>query len=129
MPSRPLGIVLVALYSAFTAVLALLVAVLALGVAAMVGRESAGWISLLGLAVLALGIVLAAVAYGLWTRQPWAPQLTLYAYWASAGLGVVALLYDTSAGNMILQIVGIVLDLVIIRYIRKPEIIALYPAT
>ncbi len=125
MPTRPLGIVLVALCSAVSAVLSLFVAVLAFGGSAVIGRESAGWIGLLGFAVLALGIVLAAVAYGLWTGQPWAPQLTLYTYWASAGLGVIALLYDTSTGNMILQIVGIVLDLVIVRYIRKPEVAAL----
>jgi hypothetical protein len=110
-------------------VFSLLVTVLAFGGAAMAGRDRAGWIGLLGMGVLAVGIALAAVAYGLWTRQPWAPKLTLYTYWVSAGLGVIALLYDRTAGNIALQVVGIVIDLIVIRYIRKPEVIALYTAS
>jgi hypothetical protein len=128
MPSRPLGIVLVALYSALGALLAVLVALLAFGGAAIVQRAAAGWMGLLGMALFAWAIVAAAVAYGLWTRQPWAPQLTIVTYWISVGLGVVAMLMDTSAGNIVLQLVGIAIALVIIRYIRKPDVTSLFAA-
>lgn len=126
MPSRPLGIVLVALYSAFGALLSLLVGILAMGGAAVVSRVAAGWMGLLGVALMALAVLYAAVAYGLWARQSWAPQLTLGAYWLTAGLGVIALFIDGTLGNIVLQIVGIVISLAVIRYIRKPEIAALF---
>ena len=126
MPSRALGIVLVALYSTLNALLSLLVALLAFGGSAIIGRASAGWMGLLGFAIFALGIVMAAVAYGLWTRQPWAPQLTLYVYWTSVAFGIIALFYDLTAGNIVLQLAGIVIALLVIRYIRKPEVVAMY---
>jgi uncharacterized membrane protein (DUF2068 family) len=128
MPSRPLGIVLIVLYSALGALLSVLVALLAFGGAAVVGRAAAGWMGLLSLALLAFAVAAAAVAYGLWTRQRWAPQLTIVTYWVSAALGVAGMLMDTSAGNIVLQLVGIAIALVIIRYMRKPEINALFVA-
>jgi hypothetical protein len=129
MPARPLGIVLIVLYSALGAVLFLLVAVLALGSAAMVSRVTSGWMGLLSVAMLGLAVLFCAIAYGLWTRQVWAPRLTLGAYWLSVGLGVIALLWDLTLGNIILQLVGIAICLVIIRYIRKPEIASLFAAS
>jgi hypothetical protein len=128
MPQRPLGIVLIVLYSALGAALTLLVALLAFGGAAAVQRAAAGWMGLLGFALIGVAVLAAAVAYGLWTRQPWAPQLTILTYWLSAGLGVIGMLMDTSAGNIVLQLVGIAICLVIIRYIRKPEIASLFAA-
>lgn len=126
MPARPLAIVLIALYSALGALLSLLVALLAFGGAAIVSRVAAGWLGLLSTALLGLAVLYAAVAYGLWTRQAWAPKLTLGAYWLSAGLGLIALVSDLTPGNVILQIVGIAICLAIIRHMRKPGTVALF---
>lgn len=125
MPSRPLGIVLIALYSAFTSVMSVFVSLLAVFGAALVQRAS-GWMGLLGFGVLAMGILMAAVTYGLWTRQAWAPRLTYVAYAISIPLGLIALFADTALGNLLLQITGIVVACVVIAYIRRPEVIGLF---
>jgi hypothetical protein len=126
MSGKPLGIVLTAAYSAITAVFCVLLSFLGFFGAGLVQPAVAGWVSLLSFVGLALGIVAAAVAYGLWTRQPWAPNLTLYTFWVWVVLGVVAMFYDRTPGNMLLQIVGIVISLAVIRYVRQPEVAALF---
>jgi hypothetical protein len=52
MPNRPLGVVLIALYSALGALLCLLVSFLAMGGAVLVPRMAAGWMGLLSTALL-----------------------------------------------------------------------------
>ena len=126
MPQRPLGIVLTALYSAASAVLSVVVSLLGFIGAGLVSQASAGWVGLLGTAALILGIASAASAYGLWTRQSWAPRVTLYIYAVSIVLGVLALFYDQSPGNIVVQLVGIAIAMLIVVYIRRPEVVALF---
>ena len=124
MPDRPLGIVLTAIYSAINGVLGVLIALLGFAGAGVVSGAAAGWVGLLGLAALALAVVFGAVAYGLWTRQSWAPNVTFYAYGASIALGVVAMLYDRTAGNIVLQLVGMGIAIIVILYIQRPDVVA-----
>jgi hypothetical protein len=73
-----------------------------------------------------LGVVYGAVGYGLWVGERWAPQLTIYVSWASIALSALLTLANPTSGNVLLNLLGIGIALVIIWYIRKPEIAALY---
>jgi uncharacterized membrane protein (DUF2068 family) len=126
MPERPFGIVLTAIYSGVSAVFGVVVGLLGFVGAGIVSPTAAGWVALLSFAALALGVVSAAAAYGLWSRQPWAPKVTLALNAAGIVMGVLAILYDRSTGNVLLQVIGIVISCVIIAYIRKPEVEALF---
>jgi hypothetical protein len=130
MSSRPLGIVLIVIYAAINVVLAVATAFLALFGSAFVGaagnQANEAWLGFLSLLATVLGIVYGAVAYGLWSREPWAPTLTIYVSWASIAVSALFILGNPTSGNVLLNVVGIVIALVIIGYTRKPEIAALY---
>lgn len=130
MSGRPLGIVLIVIYAAVNAIFAVIMAFLALFGAAIVGvvgdRFNEAWLGFLSVLATFLGIVYGAVGYGLWMREPWAPKLTIYVSWASIAVGLLLALGDRTLGNVALNALGIVIALIIIAYVRRPEITALY---
>ena len=81
--------------------------------------------------ITAVGILLMASAYGLWTIQPWGKNFSWWLYVISIPLNVIAIFpllpsQHMSVGNTVLQLLGIVVDVIIIGYLGKPEISGLY---
>lgn len=127
---KPLGVVLIALYSGFFGMVSLPLGGCAL---LIVGQASGAgvMVSVFAFGLMVLGFLLLAVAYGLWTAQPWARNFTAGIYAVSIPLGLLAIFpifpgTRMSLENTLLQIIGIVIDVVIISYVAKPEMKLLY---
>lgn len=87
------------------------------------------WALILGFALLLVGVLEFAATYGLWVLISWGYSLARVIYIVSIPLGVVVLLSDRTAGNVILQLVGITLAVWILVYLSKPEIKGLFRAS
>jgi hypothetical protein len=127
-PTRPTGIVFICLYSIFFGLASIPVgcSVILAG-----GEPWAGMPSIFGAVVSAVGIFLLVAAYGLWKLQPWGRTYTQYLYVACIPLGLLVMFgafpgYHPSAGNTVLQIVGIAVDIAVLGYLSEPSIEALY---
>jgi uncharacterized membrane protein (DUF2068 family) len=118
---KPLGIVLIAIYTGLSALLAL-----AGGVPAMFLAQAVPQAAFLSILLIAFGVLGGATTYGLWTMEKWGYKLTKILYVISIPLGVVMLFYDRSAGNVIMQLVGITIAVWILVYLFKPETKALF---
>lgn len=127
--SKPLGLTLIALYSAFNALI-LLPAGCAAGLFGQV--QGVGIIaSILSSVFILVGLLSCSVVYGLWTLQEWGRSLAYWLYLISVPLGFLAIFPPMagpkiSAGNTIFQLVGIAVDLTIILYLMKPEVKGLF---
>lgn len=122
---KPLGVVLVALYSGFFGMVSLPLGGCAL---VLIGQipGAAAMVFVYAFGLMVLGFSLLAIAYGLWTTQSWARTFTAGVYAVSMPLGLLAIFpvfpgTQMSLGNTLLQIVGIVIDAVIIGYMARPE--------
>jgi uncharacterized membrane protein (DUF2068 family) len=110
--SKPAALVVIALYSALAGLAAILIgATVPSGV---------------GFAIAALGALLLAAAYGLWTLQPWGRAYAWWLYAACIPLGVLAIFQQMSAGNALFQVLGIAIDIVVLVYLGKPELQRLF---
>lgn len=126
---KPTGITLIAIYSAFSGVLTLL------GGAGMLLASSIPdlpvWITLLGLVATILGVFFLAAVYGLWTFQEWGRNILKWLYIISIPLGIASIfpIYpgsEMTIANTLLQLVGIVVAVLVIWYLSKQSIRALY---
>jgi hypothetical protein len=122
---KPVGIVLIALYSGFCGL-----AFVPIGCTSMlVGQTPSGGTMavMVGIVFVVLGFLLLASVYGLWTIQPWGRNLTSWIYVASIPLGVISIFpvftgQKMTVGNVLLQLLGIAVDLIVLGYLAKPEI-------
>lgn len=106
--SKPVGLVVIALYSALLGLAAVLI-----GSADFSGA---------GFFVAAFGVLLLASAYGLWTLQPWGRACAWWLYAAFIPIGLLAIFQRMSAGNTLLQLLGIAIDIAVLVYLGKPEV-------
>jgi hypothetical protein len=130
MAQRPLGITILAILGIIGGVLGLLggcgaiaggALVGALGAQAGVGAVAAGGglLSLLGIVALAMAVGWIAFGIGAWTLKPWAWMLGLILVGVSI---VVALVTVLTGGDFGSQIIGLVIDAVIVYYLMTPEV-------
>ena len=110
--SKPAGLVVIALYSALVGLAAMLIG----------GAVFSG----VGFFVAALGVLLLASTYGLWTVQPWGRSCAWWLYAAFIPLGVLAIFQRLSTGNTVLQVLGIAIDIAVLVYLGKPEVQRLF---
>jgi len=127
--NKPLGVTLIALYSALAALMLVPVGC----TATLVGQAPGvgGFTSTLGYLFSLLGLLSCAVVYGLWTLQDWGRSLAYWLYLVSVPLGVIAIFpplagQTTSAGNTVFQLVGVAIDLFIVVYLAKPQVKELF---
>jgi hypothetical protein len=125
---KPAGIVLIALCSGLSGLAAIPIGCTA---AFLGGLPGGGAFSLVGALVFALGVLLLASAYGLWTLQPWGRTYTWWLYLACIPLGLMAIFgvlpgQTMSTANTILQLVGIAIEIVVLVYLSKPEVAGLF---
>jgi uncharacterized membrane protein (DUF2068 family) len=88
-------------------------------------------LSLVSFAAVAVGILLLAAAYGLWTIQPWGRALAWWVYVVSIPLGVLAMLglfpgQETSNANTLFQGLGIAIDFACVIYLGRPEVVGIF---
>ena len=126
---KPLGLTLVAVYTGISAVLSALGGAGLLFAATSPGVTHQWWAPILGFALLLVGVLAFAVTYGLWVLVSWGHSLARLIYIVSVPLGLFALLADRTAGNVILQLVGVALAIWILVYLAKPEIKGLFRAS
>jgi hypothetical protein len=127
--TKPLGLVLIALYSGLFGLASIPIACTTAFVSGLPGAGS--FFALFGFAIMGLGLLLLASAYGLWTLQPWGHALAWWMYVVSIPLGALAIFpifpgQQMSAGNTVLQLVGIGFDFVILSYLADPALKALF---
>ncbi|HEY6280521.1 MAG TPA: hypothetical protein VIW72_01835 [Burkholderiales bacterium] len=127
--SKPLGIVLIALYSGLFGLVSFPIGCTAILVSGAPGTGAL--FSIFSFLITAVGILLLASAYGLWTLQSWGRNFSWWLYVISIPLGAMSIFVlppgqHMSEGNTILQLLGIAVDLVIIWYLAEPEVAALF---
>lgn len=127
--SKPLGVVLIALYSGLIGMISFPIGCTASLVSGMPNVDM--FVSISGFIITAFGILLLASAYGLWTIQPWGRKFSWVLYAVSIPLGVILIFpilpgQHMSSGNTIFQILSIVLDVAIVLYLGKREVIRLF---
>lgn len=126
---KPFGIVLIAIYSILSALMFLFT-----GFAFLLASTIPDvpiWAHLISFVCGIMGILLLASVYGLWSLQAWGWKLTFWLYVASIPLGILSIFpiwpgTELTAGNIIMQAVGIGLDIVVILYLLKEPTKDLY---
>lgn len=126
---KPLGLILVILYTALAALMALPVGCTMTLAGQVPGVPPTA--SLLGVLFTLVGIVSCAAVYGLWTFQDWGRSLAFWLYLVGVPLGLIAIFPPMAGpkvtpGNTAFQLVGIALDLVVMNYLCKPEVRRLF---
>lgn len=122
---KPLGIILIVLYSALTALLLIPAGCTSSLLSGL--PTNGGLFALIGFAFTLIGLLSLAVVYGLWTLQKWGRSLAFWLYLVSIPLGVLATFIPLDGstrtpGNVITQIIGIAIDLVIISYLTRRDV-------
>lgn len=125
------GITLIAIYSAFSGLLILLGGAGILVVSSM--PDLPVWITFLGLVSIVLGVFLLAAVYGLWTLQEWGRNMVIWLYIISIPLGIASIfpIYpgsEMTTGNTVLQLIDIGVAVLVIWYVSKQSVRALYEA-
>ncbi len=125
--NKPLGIILVAIYFAIAAGLLSLIASVPL--LFMSGLPDDGWLTLMGIVSLAIGVLSLAACYGLWILVDWGRSLAIAICAIDIPLSLIALKMpgtQTTSGTLLLVVVGIALDVVIIWYLYKDDVKLLF---
>jgi hypothetical protein len=126
---KPLGIVLVAIYTVLSGILWFFVSLVSIFLTAIPGISVIAY--LLGALATASGIFSLAAVYGLWTLQKWGLKLTYWLYVIAIPLGI-AFIFPVLPGseitteNTVYQLVLVVIDMAVIFYLGKVEISVLY---
>lgn len=127
--SKPLGVTLIALYSGLFGLASFPIGCTGILVS---GAPGAGaQFSIVSFLVTAVGILLLASAYGLWTIQPWGRSFSWWLYVISIPLGALSIFgvfpgQRMSEGNTIFQLVGMAVDCVIIWYLGNHDLVVLF---
>jgi hypothetical protein len=126
---KPFGITATAVYSAFWGVIDLPIGLLLLFASAF--PKGTILFASLGTLAIVLGVFLLASVYGLWSLQEWGRKLTIWLYGISIILGIIAIFpvmpnQQFTIANLILQLAGIGIAILIMIYLSKPHIKALF---
>jgi len=127
--NKPVGIVLIAIYSALSGLLMFILGALMMFASAI--PDMPVWITLVGIIIMVLGVCLLAAMYGLWSIQAWGLKVSKWLYVISIPLGLISIfpIYPDSemtTANTIMQLIGISVAAFIIYYLSKPSVVALY---
>ncbi len=121
---RPVGLVLISIYTAVSGLLSILAGVLGLFVSQL---EVPVWVTVFSVLLFLSGILELAVCYGLWSIQKWGLKLAIVVYIVSIPLGIIAMFTgERTTGNVLLQLIGIVIAIVVLRYLFKPRVRMLF---
>lgn len=120
--AKPLGLVLVAVFTGILAVFSILGGAFLMFAAALPQAALQWWDAVFGFALLLLGVLACAATYGLWVRVPWGYSLTRFVYIISILLGLVDLFTDKTMGNVVLTLIYTAPDVWVLVYLTKPEI-------
>jgi len=126
--ARPMGITVLAVLSAIGGVLGILggVALIGLGGLAAATTGSAAFFGLgaiWGVILLATAVASLAFAYGAWTLKPWAWPLGVALAIISLALSALTVI---SGGDIGSQIIGVVIQAIILYYLFQPSIKSLF---
>lgn len=129
--NRPLGLVLIALYSGICGIIAVPTGCTAM-VASGVPGVGAGF-SVLSFVIMGVGIAMLAAAYGVWSVQAWGGEFARWLYIAMIPLGLLAILpifpgQRMSFGNTVLQLLGVAVSVAIVMYLGRSEVEELFEA-
>jgi hypothetical protein len=126
---KPFGVTATAIYAAFSGIIYLPIGFILL----IVGQtpEGGGFFTAAGILLFVLGVFMLASVYGLWSLQEWGRTLSKWLAGISILLGVVAIFpiwpkQQFTISNAILQLVGIGIATLIIVYLSKPHVKALF---
>ena len=127
---KPFGIIAIAVYAAFSGVI-LFPSGLFLLFAGQISGSTGLILTLYGVLASALGVVLFASVFGLSSLQEWGRQSIFWVSLISFPLGIVAIFpvlpeQEFTTGNTVLQLVGIGVSLLILRYLTRPHVKALF---
>ena len=122
--AKPLGLVLVVLYTALSGLTSLFASGLVLLASAIPGVPL--WIGLFGFFLLIYTLLLFASVYGLWSLQAWGFNLAMFIYLVSIPIGLLAIfpiLPDSqfSTFNTIYQLIGIAISVLVLWYLSRPN--------
>ena len=126
---KPVGIVLIAIYSAFAGLLSFLGGLIFILASAI--PDVSAWFYILSVVFILFGVLLLASVYGLWSFQSWGWRFTFWLYIVSIPLGIISIFpiwpeSKMSVGNTLFQLFGIAIAVAVILYIEKEEIKSLY---
>lgn len=133
---RPTGVTILAVLAAILGILGVLGGLALIGfgglagglIGGAAGAEVGGLAIIGGLILLVVGVVELALAYGFWTLKPWAWQWGIILQVANiviAILGVVGIVFSSDITS---AAISIIISGVIIYYLNKPEIRAVFGA-
>jgi hypothetical protein len=127
--SKPLGVILIALYSGLFGLVSFPIGCTTVLVSGVPGTGPL--VSIIGFMITAVGILLLASAYGLWTIQSWGRKFSWWLYAVSIPLGAILIFpilpgEHMSSGNTVFQLLCIALDVAIILYLDKREVVGLF---
>ncbi len=119
--SKPLGIILTAIYSAINAVLTLFASFVVFLAASFIPMYG-----VLGALLLIVAVLYMANCYGLWTVQKWARMLTFVVYGLGIAGGLIDVFVHRSLGNVILQLVQMAINAAVLVYFANPTVKLLF---
>ena len=127
---KPFGIIAIAVYAAFSGVI-LLPSGLFLLLAGQTPGSTGLILTLYGVLACVLGVVLFASIFGLSSLQEWGRQSMFWVSLISIPLGVVSIFpilpnQQFTTGNTVLQLVGIGISLLILHYLTRTHVKALF---
>lgn len=128
---KPLGITATAVYYAFCGIIYLPIGLILLFASAL--PKGGSLFALGGALLMVLGVFMLASVYGLWSLQEWGCKLTKWLSAIAVVLGIVAIFpimpkQEFTIANTVLQLAGIGIAVLIMVYLSKPHIKALFEA-
>ena len=127
---KPFGLVATIVYTAFSGIILLPSGLLLL----FVGQAPGGTgliFTIYGILCSVLGVVLLAAVFGLWSLQEWGRKALFWVSLICIPLGVIAIFpilpnQQITIGNTVLQLVGIGISVLIMFYLSKAHVKALF---
>jgi len=126
---KPIGIILIALY--FAVINGLMGSAVSVYALLFLSGELSTWVTILFLISLVLCLLSFCVCYGLWLMADWGRKLAMAICAVSIPLNLVAIKIPgqkITSGDAVLVAVSIALDLLIIWYLLRDDIKALFAA-
>lgn len=128
--NKPFGIVIIAIYSGLYGLIEFVLGFALIITGSILEYSSAAkdiyFIMYRGISLSIFAIVQLTMTYGLWTLQQWGYKLAKYLMIISIPLSLLTLLNDRSFGNILIQANCIIIALLMIIYLYKPDTQSLF---